>query len=75
VACQPSQSAERELADLCRRKAELDGELKALRAQIRVKARDVTLPIVVDCGDAAVLVKKPQYTGGMPQVTVADLVR
>jgi hypothetical protein len=61
-----------EMAGLCIRKQQLRAEVDVIN--FRLKQCDLELPFAVEVDGNAVMVKKPQYRGGVPQVTVVPLL-
>lgn len=70
----PAKMTPEQFADLVLRKKKLDDELKAVRALVKLHADDVDVPFAFQRGDNIVTVKKPQYSGGMPQCDVIPLL-
>ena len=66
-----------ELALIALKRRDLQDEVKLLAGKMRQLARDVDLPVTVEIGDRAVLVKSqyPGYATGLPQTTVTELCR
>lgn len=64
-----------ELCELAAEKYALTTRLAEVRNRMKVLARGIDLPVAIQVGDTAVMVKQAQYHGGVPQTTVAKLIQ
>jgi hypothetical protein len=66
---------ELKLGELAVLKRNLRVQLKEANEQLKVLAKTVDLPLIIVLNGEAVVVREPQYKGGVPMQTIARCVR